>query len=91
MTPHLGFFLIPGLILWAIFRNECPAWICSSYGAILALSSRVITGEWMIILGGQSSGTLFMELSLGIGSWALAGTLVLLIYKLLCLLLGKFF
>ncbi|MDA7880995.1 hypothetical protein N9A94_01680 [Akkermansiaceae bacterium] len=91
MTPSLGFFLLPGLIFWSIFRNQCPVWIGSSYAVILAISFRIISGGWMVHLGGESSGSWFMELSLGIVSWAFAGTLSLLVYKALSLLLGKIF
>jgi len=58
-------FVIPGMLLWVIFRDRYHRWIGSVVALAVVLFLRVTMGEWQMRIGGQSSGEWFSELMLG--------------------------
>ena len=69
-------FVVPGMLLWIIFRDRYHRWIGSVVALAVVLILRVSMGEWQMRIGGQSSGEWFSELMLGILSWAVGAILV---------------
>lgn len=80
----LACFLAPGLLLWMIFRDRCPRWTASGLAWVIVVTRRVITGEWNVRIGSESSGPWHVELLLGAINWALAAIFVQCSYQLAC-------
>ncbi len=70
------YYVIPGLLLWWIFRERYRGWMGAATALLVVLILRFSTGEWPMRIGGHSSGEWFVEVMLGILSWAIGSILV---------------
>ena len=75
-------FVIPGMLLWWIFRERYQGWVGSAVALLVVLILRFSMGEWQMRVGGQSSGEWYVEVMLGIVSWAVGSILVTVGYNI---------
>ena len=69
-------FVLPGLVLWCIFRGRNSQWITAIAALTIVLIWRFSTSNWPVYIGGHSAHAWYVELLAGIVSWALASIFV---------------
>lgn len=77
-----GVYVIPGMLLWWILRGRYEGWMGAATALLIVLILRLSMDAWPMRIGGQSSGEWFVELMLGIVSWAIGSILVTAGYNL---------
>ena len=82
------YYVIPGLLLWWVFRERYRGWMEAATALLVVLILRFSTGEWPMRIGGHSSGEWLVEVMLGIVSWAIGAILVNVGYNLARCLFG---
>jgi hypothetical protein len=69
-------FVLPGLILWLIFRGRYDHWIAPLAALTIVLIWRLSLNSWPIHIGDGSTNVWYVELLMGVVSWALASIFV---------------
>lgn len=69
-------FVLPGLILWFIFRGRYDHWIAPIAALAIVLMWRLSLNSWPIHIGDGSTNVWYAELLMGVVSWALASIFV---------------
>jgi hypothetical protein len=69
-------FVLPGLVLWCIFRGSNSQWITGIAALTIVLIWRLLTSNWPVYIGDYSAHAWYVELLAGIVSWALVSIFV---------------
>ncbi len=94
MVVGLWRYVIPGILLWVIFREGIRRWMISATAiliVLIVLIFRCASGNpWLARIGDQSSGNWWSELMSGLLSWAVVVILLHVGYQIPGLLLKGF-
>ena len=78
------YFLVPGILLWLVFRDSCRRWHSSTLAWVIVLGFRWYYGNWNIRFGGNTDELPFSVESLAaLVSWALASILIWASYRVI--------
>ena len=64
------------MLLWVLFRDKCPRGVIPLTALIIAALSRYLGDGWTIRIGDLNTSPGYVELVLGLLSWAIAAILV---------------
>jgi len=74
-------FSLPGVSLAIFRRKDYPRYVGSGLALTVVVVMRLMTGAWMVRIGGASSGQWYFEIFLGMVAWAIGSILMALSYR----------